>query len=489
MRVLILVAVCVMAVGCGDDSANRTTSPPIPADLQSDTTSSPDLAGDTDGHVDSVDAADDAMDEQAPDVMMLSVCGDGVCAQDESGELCPADCDVCGDTLCGDQESPATCSEDCGPDPMSFAMVNDVPEEVVETPNEAIDAYVRVQIATQPLQGVAVGVVDRGEVVYLKGYGYEDIERGLPVLAKVTKFRWASVAKTLTGLTAGKLALDGVVDLDAPIETYYTTYMTPANYLVDGMEEPIPAGERVITLRRLLGHLAGIQHYTNGAVYPVPLIGLDNPAINTGIEWALTTFINAPLVDIPGHAYHYTTFGMNLAGVVMAYAADESFDALVQRYIAEPAGMTTLAPDYEWEQINNRAVGYVQNEDGSWRAVPSEDVSYKLPGGGYLSTAEDLTRYCAALMDEEIVDPPLADLIWTRQTTTDGESINYGLGFRINGRDGRPYVEHSGSQNKTRTRLRYYHEDGLCLVMMSNTEGANTYTFIRGLEDVVRATR
>jgi CubicO group peptidase (beta-lactamase class C family) len=193
--------------------------------------------------------------------------------------------------------------------------------------------------------------------------------------------------------------------------------------------------------------------------------------------------VNKPLVAIPGREYLYSTFGYNLMGVVLEHALGASFASQAASRVAGPTGMTTLQPDYEWASIPHRAVGY--DEDN--RREGSNDVSWKLAGGGFISTTEDLARFCAGLMGDKLLTAEEKAVAWKPQTTSLGEETAYGLGFDIWYRDDRLYVQHSGFQEKANTRYRYYPENGLCIVVMSNSAQADTYSLVRAIDDVAQA--
>lgn len=370
---------------------------------------------------------------------------------------------------------------------------------------KAVDSAMTAELKKQGLIGLAVAVVKDGKLVYSNGYGYADREKKIPVDASKTMFRWASISKTLAGVVAVKLRTQGKLDLDKSIENYVTDYKVPTEYAVpcsgstatvNGKSYPcnqsralvpLTKAQQKITSRWLSCHLGGIAHYTNGWGNPTPLASEANdPKKNTGIEWAVKKYLYPkPLVKIPGAAYSYTTFGFNLLGVVLEKAAKATFASQVDSMVTQPAGMTTLQPDYEWKKIPNRAVGYRKlgttiTQDGS------SDVSWKLPGGGFISTVRDMALYCQSLADSSILSPAEKALAWTRQKTTGGRSINYGIGFALGSRNGRSYIGHSGSQQKTLTQLRLYPKEGLCVVLMTNSTYAKSGTLRNVLEDTVR---
>src|SRR3546814_6396603 len=76
------------------------------------------------------------------------------------------------------------------------------------------------------MAGLAVAVVEDGELRFVRTYGVADAATGAPVTPH-TLFRWASVSKTAAGALAGALANDGTVDLGRPIAAWNTSLRLP----------------------------------------------------------------------------------------------------------------------------------------------------------------------------------------------------------------------------------------------------------------------
>src|SRR3546814_19906578 len=76
------------------------------------------------------------------------------------------------------------------------------------------------------MAGLAVAVVEDGELSFVRTYGVADAATGAPVTPH-TLFRWASVSKTAAGALAGALANDGPVDLGRPIAAWNTSLRLP----------------------------------------------------------------------------------------------------------------------------------------------------------------------------------------------------------------------------------------------------------------------
>lgn len=391
--------------------------------------------------------------------------------------------------------------------PESFTMVADRPEQVVTDPRPMIDEALRPLMDDQHIVGLAVGVVEAGHISFLKGYGYADREAAVPVDARQTMFRWASISKPLTAIVATTLQRGGVVDFDGSIKTWYPEYRVPRKFTVeckrrrktvevfgaeleceDGFADArLPRGDRVITLRQLLSHTAGIIGFKSprGRVFPKSR-DLNDPKRNKGLEWGLKRLFTKPLLNPPGAAFNYSTFGFNLAAIVMQRAAGKAYPDLVRDIIASPVGMTSLQPDYEWVDIPHRAAGYkAKKRRGKVREMKrqtSYDVSWKMAGGGFVSTAEDLARFCGALMDESLLSADEKQRLWTEQITTEDEPTEYGLGFSVGTHEGRRYIEHAGVQTKARSRLRLYPDEDLCIVVMSNSTTAKTGAIVKAVD-------
>ena len=343
-----------------------------------------------------------------------------------------------------------------------------------------LDTYLDEMMASEELVGLGVAVVRGQDIVYLRGLGHEDREANREVDPAATLFRWASVAKGVTAL-ASMIAVDaGDLDLDEDVTAYFPEYRVPAQYL-DGCEDEtcvtaLDAADRRVSMRQLLSHTAGMQHYTNGVADPVPDSSVtDDPASNEGFAWALALWTDAPLVAVPGTRYSYSTFGFNLAGVVLERAVGAPFAEYVDLHVAEVLEMDTMRPDYAWVHDRRRAVGYWRNTSGSVGREGDNDVSWKLPAGGYISTVADLARYCGGLMGEVVLPPALRDEMWTTQPPAG----SYGLGFGVS--DTR--ISHTGAQQKTRTAIRVRHDESLCFVLMTNSTWADPGAITRGMDD------
>lgn len=97
-----------------------------------------------------------------------------------------------------------------------------------------------------PGLSIAIGV--GGRLVWAEGFGLADVEHNVPV-QNFTRFRIASVSKSLTSAAVGLLHEQELLDLDRPVQAYVPSF---------------PEKEYPITTWHLGTHLSGLPHYEAG---------------------------------------------------------------------------------------------------------------------------------------------------------------------------------------------------------------------------------
>lgn len=337
-----------------------------------------------------------------------------------------------------------------------------------KAPANELDAAVQREFERQELVGLSVAIVHDHDVVYTHHLGFEDREQHVATSA-ATMYRLASISKPLTAVVAVQLAHEGKLALDRDVREYVPEF---------------PSKPFTITSRELLCHQGGIVHYTNGPVIQTPARTDVAHPYEDAVD-ALATFAASPLVCEPGTQYSYSTHGYVLLGAVLQRASGTPFEDLVAQRIVRPLGLETLRPDKQWVAIPHRTVGYQRND--AHAIVPSvdSDVSWKLAGGGFIACVADLVQFGSGMLNDRLVDRATREEMWTRQSTKSGTVTDYGLGFRIDTYRGRRLVMHSGSQEKTRTRLLILPEDGFVIALMCNSEWADLQPLGQQLTDVL----
>jgi CubicO group peptidase (beta-lactamase class C family) len=328
------------------------------------------------------------------------------------------------------------------------------PTHVAAAYNDAADrgrTLLRALMDAEQIPGLSVAVAVDGKNVWAEGLGWADLERGVAVTPE-TRFRLASVSKLFTAATVARLADDGRLDLDAPVQQYAPAF---------------PDSLGPITPRQLAGHLGGIRHYQAGDYAPGE--NIDRQVFESTSD-ALRIFAGDSLVAAPGAAYHYSTFGYTLLSAAAAGAgADSTFLGALQHEVLGPLDLHSIAADRQDRLVARRSAPYGRGESGE--PVPARHIrsTYKWGGGGLLGTATDLVRFAEALRTPGFFSASMQETMFSTQRNADGAETNVGLGWRLGtGVDGRRIWHHAGAIAGGRSFLMTYPDDGVTLALLSN---------------------
>jgi serine beta-lactamase-like protein LACTB len=308
-------------------------------------------------------------------------------------------------------------------------------------------------VAANSIPGVSVAVVENGVEAWSAGFGSADLENFVPATSH-TLYRLGSISKSITATATLLLWQQGKLDLDVPLQKYCSSF---------------PQKETPITTRELLGHLGGIRHY-KGDSQDDPEVGntrhFRNP-IQDGIDF----FKNDPLIAKPGTEFHYSTQGYTLVGCAIEGSAGENYVDYVRQHVLTLAGMTHTVVDDRFAIIPFRTRFYSKDKSGDITNSDFLDSSYKIPGGGWLSSADDMAQFEVAMLNDRIIARPTRELMWTPLKPADGKEDDYALGWRVGKDLGVLDVSHSGSEQGTSTFFTIVPERRAGVVVLTNLDG------------------
>lgn len=305
--------------------------------------------------------------------------------------------------------------------------------------------------------GLSLAIALDGQLRFESGYGLADIWNDVPAKA-TTVYRLASVSKPITAVATMQLVERHRLNLDD----------TVGKWLPD-----VPAALQPITVRQLLSHQSGIRHYTpqeddSSKHYPQHYTSLPD---------ALAIFKNDPLVHAPGTKMTYSTYGYTLLGIIIEEASGRNYVDFVSDNIFKPVGMMRSGLDDPHAIVPNRSRGYAKTNAGSLRNAGFMDPSYKIPGGGWLSTVGDMVRFGLALQAGTLLKPESLRQMTTMQRVDGTDDTFYGLGWIVEGW-GVPdaprvpgLVWHGGVQQGVTTNLYMLLPERTVVAVMTNVEG------------------
>jgi serine beta-lactamase-like protein LACTB len=310
-------------------------------------------------------------------------------------------------------------------------------------------------MAANSVPGISAAVVQDGELVWSAGFGMADLENSVPATS-FTLFRLGSISKPITATAILQLSERGKLELDAEVQKYCPAF---------------PKKEWPITTRELLGHLGGIRHYNPDGKGDIPE---DSAKHFSSMEDSLQIFAGDALVAKPGTKFHYSTYGYTVLGCVLEGAASEKYVDYVKENVFDPAGMEETQEDNFFAVVPHRSRWYHKDKAGVVQNAGVLDSSYKIPGGGLISSADDMARFEIAIMANKLLKPATRDLMWTQQKVTDGSQNDYALGWGTQKKYGLALVEHTGGQQGTSTSIVLVPERRAGIVVLVNMDGVNS---------------
>lgn len=261
-----------------------------------------------------------------------------------------------------------------------------------------LDGWMRQGMAREHVAGAALTIVQNGQVVLKKGYGFADVARRRPVDPDRTLFRIGSISKTFTWILLMRDVEAGRIRLDRPINLYL-----PENVRVRD-----EGRSRDIMVANLLDHTAGFEDRALGQLFerePERVRPLD-----------LYLRQERPRrVRSAGAVASYSNYAAALAGEAGAFMAGKTFERRIEDEITVPLGMSRTTfrepreprrglpapmPDALRADV---ALGY------GWRNAGFEPNAYEYigqiaPAGSASSSAADMGRYMRMLLADGALD-------------------------------------------------------------------------------------
>ena len=296
------------------------------------------------------------------------------------------------------------------------------------------------ELSARPeMAGLAVAIVERGELRFVRTYGVTDKSTGAAVTPN-TVFRWASVSKTVTGALAATLASEGAIDLNRPISSWKTSLRLPNG------------AESQVTFAQLLSHRTGL---TKNA-YDEKLEDGESPAV---VRAALAA---APLQCDPGTCHTYQNVAFDTATEILTQAVNRPFTDSVSERFFLPLGMTSAA--YGMEGLTG-AKDWAHPHNGV-QVRPVKPTYWRVPAAaGVESNIVDFAKWMQAAMGErpDVLPASVLRLAQAPRVQTQrlysGElaqalsDSQYGLGWRSFTYAGHHLIGHSGAVDGYRTSL------------------------------------
>jgi len=321
-----------------------------------------------------------------------------------------------------------------------------------ETDFAAIDTYIQDQMNNLDIPGMAMGIIQDGQIAHLQGFGVAD-SAGRAITPQ-TPFYIGSVTKSFTALAVMQLVEDDKIDLDATVQTYLPWFT-----LVDK-----EASAR-ITVRHLLNQSTGIAEKDGNQVW----------ASQLGLEERVRQLDMIKLSHPVGSTYEYCNLNYMIAGLIVEKASGQSYADYVNENIFEPLNMSHSYASREPALADGLAQGHIY----MFGRVFSDDGPMppaNLPAGTLIASVEDLSRYAIAHLNEgryldiSITSPQGMAELHAPAISQGGEQY-YAMGWNVGKADGISYLVHAGDAGRNHAIVILMPDRNSGLILLANASG------------------
>jgi len=252
---------------------------------------------------------------------------------------------------------------------------------------ESLENFIFKKMSETNLPGLSIAAIEDENTVYIRGFGFKDLLRGLPATPE-TLYCIGSVTKSFTCLAIMQLQEKGALSIEDPIEEYVPLKIRPKG-------EPI-------RIWHLMSHTSGIP----ALAYAEAVIRQATKASN---EWLpissyqdMITFMAEAdkwVHSKPGERWFYLNEGYILLGYIIEKVSGEKYANYVKKHILEPLGMKrSYFHKEEVERDPDVAVPYILTKDGD-KIASTYPYGAILSDGGLISNVVDMIKYVKMFID------------------------------------------------------------------------------------------
>ncbi|MCI4566663.1 serine hydrolase domain-containing protein [Lysobacter sp. CFH 32150] len=316
--------------------------------------------------------------------------------------------------------------------------------------------------------GVAIGLVQDGNVVLAEGFGVRELGKPDKVDAN-TLFMVASNTKALTTLMLAKL-----------VEAGKFTWDTPATQVLPTFKLGDADTTRQVLMKHLVCACTGLPRQDMEGIFEGERL---TPAS------VMATLATMQPTSRFGELYQYSNPLASAAGFVGGHALHPqlelgaAYDAAMQTLVFDPLAMTSTTFDFARAQRGNHAAPHSEDVDG--KTVPASmdlnyvDIPYR-PNGGVWSNVNDMLRYVQMELDKGllpdgkryIAEAPL--LARRVQQVATGNDTGYGMGLKIDRSMGTPLMQHGGVAYGFISNMLWLPEHNVGAVILTNADAGGS---------------
>jgi CubicO group peptidase (beta-lactamase class C family) len=331
------------------------------------------------------------------------------------------------------------------------------------------------------IPGVAIGIVQDGNVVLAEGYGVRQLGDSEKVDAE-TLFMIGSNTKAMTTLLLAKL-----------VDEKKIGWETPVSGLLPSFRLGNADTTRQVNVKHLICACTGLPRQDMEMIFEY---AGQAPAD------ALETLASMQPTSAFGEMFQYSNLLAAAAGFVGGYVAfpqlelGAAYDKAMQTRVFDPLGMHATTFDYAVVMRGNHAMPHAPDIDGKTTnslMEPNDAIIPVRPAGAAWSNVHDMLAY----INMELADGLLPDgrryvskepLLARRAAQVPiGKSATYGMGLEVDTTYGTPVVHHGGATFGYLSDMMWLPDHGVGAVILTNSDtgGMLLWPFQRKLLEVL----
>ena len=363
---------------------------------------------------------------------------------------------------------------------------------------DELDTFIKDFMDYNHIPGLAACIIKNKEIVWIKGYGWANIEKKIPMSPQNTVQNIGSVSKTFTATAVMQLWEKGKFKLDDNVN----------DYLPFRVENPRFPGE-TITFRQLLTHRSSIKDGSSyGESYKC-----GDPSVSLG-EWLkeyftpggkyydkngnFHTWNPGKTGTLPSRPRAYTNVGFGLLGYLAETISGTNFSEYCKKNIFEPLDMTHTAWHLKDLDTSKHAVPYTYIPAGSSRRILRQNGRtqkrsekgefvphclysfYNYPDGLIRTSIEQIAYYISAYLNMGAYKNRRILQEQTVRTMLSKDHFGRGLcWFNYNREGGKTFWGHGGGDPGINTLVEFSPSDGVGVIAFVNTDNGRL-NHIRG---------
>lgn len=323
-----------------------------------------------------------------------------------------------------------------------------------------IDAFARKaldQIGTAP--GLTVVVVKDDQIVYRGDFGLRDVGAKLPVTPD-TRFYMASSTKAFAAMAAAILAVEGKLDLDAPVSGVWPELKLTA-----------PLDPARLSLRDFLAMRSGVGN--DGLNFRLEIGNVHDDA---ELMRVLATYSRQE-----PRTFRYSNLSYILAARIMEKASGKRWSELVSERILIPLGMTSTTTEHPSAGVP--VVKCYRSATGKTFVEQRAEIDDAGAAGAMLTTSADAAKWLMAMIDNgrshgaQLLPKRAVALVQSHQTTQKRrfryiDRFGWGLGQDLGEYEGDLLVHRFGGLNGAYSHVSFMPERRIGVAAFSNGGGA-----------------